>query len=233
MDVPSPAVLIVEDHPHVAKGVQRGLLSEGFRVSIAETGDEGLALACRGGHDVIVLDLMLPGTSGLDLLAQLRRRAMGTPVLVLTARDALDDRLRGFEAGADDYLVKPFALPELLARVRALLNRARSVTGTRLKVGDLEVDLISRRCVRGERAIDLAPKEFELLAYLMSNAGNVVSREMLGQYVWNVLARGTPLDNVIDVHVGRLRKKVDADETTKLIHTVRGLGFFIKTQDPT
>ena len=134
---------------------------------------------------------------------------------------------------ADDYLTKPFALPELLARVRALLNRTRSLTGSRLKVADLEVDLILRRATRGGRPIDLAPKEFELLAYLMSNAGKVVSREMLGQHVWDALARGTPLNNVIDVHVGRLRRKIDTDCMPRLLQTVRGLGFMIATGDGT
>ncbi len=223
----SSSVLVVEDHPNVAKSIRRGLLSEGYAVHIAASGDEGLALACLDTYDLVVLDLMLPGVSGVEILSEMRRRAIATPVLVLTARAELDDRLLGFDAGADDYLAKPFALPELLARVRALLNRTRALTGTRLRIGDLELDLISRRVSRAGRAIDLAPKEFELLAYLMSHQGKVVSREMLGQHVWDALSRGTPLDNVIDVHVGRLRRKIDTDFTTKLIHTVRGLGFKI------
>jgi DNA-binding response OmpR family regulator len=229
--LPSPSVLVVEDHPHVAKSISRGLTSEGYVVRIALTGDEGCSLACRGSYDLVVLDLMLPGVGGFDILAEMRKRAIGTPVLVLTARAGLDDRLRGFEGGADDYLGKPFALPELLARVRALLNRTRSLTGSRLRVADLELDLITRRAWRAGRLIDLSPKEFELLAYLMSNAGRVVSREMLGQHVWNPLARGTPLANVIDVHVGRLRRKIDSDFTPRLIHTVRGLGFTIAPGD--
>ena len=226
-------VLVVEDHPHVAKSIRRGLMSEGYAVRIATSGDEGCALACLGSFDLVVLDVMLPGASGFEILSAMRGRAIGTPVLVLTARDGLNDRLRGFEGGADDYLGKPFALPELLARVRALLNRTRSLTRSRLKVADLELDLISRRATRASRHIDLAPKEFELLAYLMSHAGKVVSREMLGQHVWDALARGTPLDNVIDVHVGRLRRKIDTDFTPRLIQTVRGLGFMIATGDRT
>ena len=225
------SVLVVEDHPHVAKSIRRGLLSEGYAVRVALSGDEGCSLACLGTYDLVVLDLMLPGASGFEILSEIRSRAIGTPVLVLTARAGLDDRLRGFKEGADDYLGKPFALPELLARVRALLNRTRSITGTRLRIADLELDLISRRVSRAGRVIDLAPKEFELLAYLMSHAGKVVSREMLGQHVWDALARGTPLDNVIDVHVGRLRRKIDTDLTPRLIQTVRGLGFRIAGAD--
>jgi DNA-binding response OmpR family regulator len=220
-------VLVVEDHPHVAQNIGRGLAGEGYAVRIAATGDEGRSLVHQEAYDLVVLDLMLPGTSGIDLLREMRGRAVETPVLILTARGSLQDRLHGFDSGADDYLAKPFALPELLARVRALLNRSRAVHLTTLRVADLEVDLISRRVVRAGRAIDLAPKEFELLAYLMNHAGTIVSREMLGQHVWNALARGTPLDNVIDVHVGRLRRKIDADFSPKLVDTVRGLGFRI------
>jgi DNA-binding response OmpR family regulator len=229
---PPPSVLVVEDHPQVAKSICRGLTGEGYEVRTAPTGDEGLILACSGAYDVVILDLMLPGASGFDVLNELRQRAITTPVLVLTALDGLDDRLRGFDHGADDYLGKPFALPELMARVRALLTRTRTLKGSRLRVADLELDLISRRTTRGGRVIDLAPKEFELLAYLMSHAGKVVSREMLGQHVWNALARGTPLDNVIDVHIGRLRRKIDANVPPRLIHTVRGLGFTIAAGDP-
>jgi DNA-binding response OmpR family regulator len=233
MSVASPSVLVVEDHPHVARGIEGGLATEGYAVRLAASGEEGMSLACRGAFDLVVLDVMLPGVSGLEILTEMRRKGIGTPVLMLTARGELSDRLRGFEQGADDYLAKPFALPELLARVRALLNRTRSVAGARLRVADLEVDLISRRATRGGRLVELAPKEFELLAYLMSHAGRVVSREMLGQHVWDALSRGTPLHNVIDVHVGRLRRKIDADFSPRLIHTVRGLGFMVAADDPT
>jgi DNA-binding response OmpR family regulator len=228
----APSVLVIEDHPHVAESIGRALRREGYAVRIAATGEEGRALGCGGAYDLVILDLMLPGASGIDVLNEMRSRALNTPVLVLTARAGLNDRLRGFEAGADDYLGKPFALPELLARVRALLNRARPVPLTTLRVADLEIDLISRRASRGGRFIDLSPKEFELLAYLMKHAGSVVPREMLGQHVWNALARGTPLDNVIDVHVGRLRRKIDSESSTRLLHTLRGLGFMISTSDP-
>lgn len=228
----SSSVLVVEDHPHVAKSICRGLTSEGYTVRIAASGDEGRALVSQEAYDLVVLDLMLPGASGIDVLSEMRSRAVQTPVLVLTARAGLDDRLRGFEAGADDYLGKPFALPELLARVRALLNRSRTSSRRTLRVADLEVDLISRRASRSGQAIDLAPKEFELLAYLMNHAGTVVTREMLGQHVWNALARGTPLHNVIDVHIGRLRRKIDSDFSPRLLHTLRGLGFMISPSDP-
>jgi len=228
----APSVLVVEDHPHVAKSISRGLTSEGYGVDVATTGEEGRALACAGAYDVVVLDVMLPDFSGFDVLREMRERSIDTPVLVLTARDALADRLRGFDEGADDYLPKPFALPELLARVRALLNRTRTVQTTTMRIADLELDLISRRARRADRVIELAPKEFELLAYLMNHSGTVVSREMLGRDVWNALARGTPLDNVIDVHVGRLRRKIDSDTMPRLLHTVRGLGFMIAADGP-
>jgi DNA-binding response OmpR family regulator len=227
------AVLVVEDHPHVARSIEGGLATEGYAVRLAESGDEGMSLACAGAHDLVILDVMLPGASGFDILTAMRTKGLGTPVLMLTARGELSDRLRGFEQGADDYLAKPFALPELLARVRALLSRTRAAAGTRLRVADLEIDLISRHATRGGRPVDLAPKEFDLLAYLMSHAGRVVSREMLGQHVWDALSRGTPLDNVIDVHVGRLRRKIDSDSGPRLIHTVRGLGFTVGVGDQT
>ncbi len=211
----------------MAHSIQLGLATDGYLVRVALTGGDGLMLACDEAYDLVVLDLMLPGASGLDILSAMRQRNVRTPVLILTARDTLDDRLRGFDEGADDYLGKPFALPELLARVRALMNRARPTARNRLQIADLELDLISRRASRTGRSLDLAPKEFELLAYLMSHAGTIVSREMLGQHVWDALARGTPLNNVIDVHIGRLRRKIDTDGAPKLVHTVRGLGFMI------
>jgi two-component system, OmpR family, copper resistance phosphate regulon response regulator CusR len=224
-------VLVVEDHPKVAESIQRGLGLEGFTVRTAATGDEGGALACAAQFDAVILDVMLPGRSGFDILADMRRQRIHTPVLLLTARDSLDDRVNGLNGGADDYLVKPFAFPELLARLRALLRRGRPHEAHRMTLGDLELDLIARRASRGGVNLDLAPREFELLAFLTSHAGDVVSREMLGRHVWQQLDHGTPLDNVIDVHMARLRRKVDHEFARKRIQTVRGLGFKIVTDD--
>lgn len=224
---PDPHVLVVEDHSKVAESLRRRFTEEGYRVTVAATGDEGCTQACTGRFDVVVLDLMLPGRTGLDVLADMRRRRVATPVLLLTARDSLNDRLLGLDSGADDYLVKPFAMPEVVARVRALLRRSRRQDVRRVRVADLELDLITRQAARNGRSIDLAPREFELLAYLVSHAGRIVSREMLGREVWVQLERGTPLDNVIDVHVARLRRKIDHHAETPLIRTVRGLGFTV------
>lgn len=226
-----PRVLVVEDHGKVAESLRRRLTEEGYLVSTVASGDEGCDLACTGTFDVVVLDVMLPGRSGFEILAEMRRRSISTPVLVLTARDNLDDRLRGLDGGADDYLVKPFAMPELVARVRALVRRVRQMDVRRLRVADLELDLITRHASRSGRTIELTPREFELLAFLVSHAGSLVSREMLGKQVWVQLQRGTPLDNVIDVHIARVRRKVDHDSEAPLIQTVRGLGFTVP-RDP-
>jgi DNA-binding response OmpR family regulator len=169
----------------------------------------------------------LPGRDGIEVLRALRARGIQAPVLMLTARDSLSDRLAGLDAGADDYLVKPFAFPELVARLRALGRRGTSAD-LRLRLADLEVDLVARRAVRGGQEIKLTPREFEFLAYLVRHAGRVVSREMLARDVWQEFGRGTPLDNVIDVHVVRLRRKIDQGFSTRLIHTIRGLGFVAK-----
>ena len=165
-------------------------------------------------------------------LTTLRRRGLDTPVLILTARDAVEDRVLGLDSGGDDYLVKPFAFPELLARIRALLRRGRADQVLRLKAADLEMDLVSRRVTRGNKSVDLTAREFDLLEYLLRHHQQVVSREMLARDVWNEPSRATPLDNVIDVHVTRLRKKVDQDAATKLIHTVRGVGFVLREGEP-
>ncbi|MQA28565.1 MAG: response regulator [Luteitalea sp.] len=221
-----PHVLVVEDDAKVAESVRRRLTKEGYRVKVTSSGDEGCTWSGDEAFDVIVLDLVLPGRSGLEILADMRSRGVASPVLVLTPLDSLNDRLRGLD-GADDFLVKPFALLELAARVRALVGRPRQQHIRRLHVADLELDLITRHASRNGRTIELAPREFELLAYLMSQAGSLVSREMLGREVWVQLERGTPLDNVIDVHIGRLRRKVDHQSEIPLIQTVRGLGFTV------
>lgn len=225
-------MLIVEDECKLAQVLSSALEAEHYDVVVAATGEDGFFRANAERFDLVLLDLMLPGRSGLDILAALRQRRVDTPVLVLTARDGVDDRVRGLDLGADDYLVKPFALPELLARIRALLRRGRPSDVLRLKAADLEMDLVSRRVVRGGRSIDLTTREFELLEYLLRHQGHLVSREMLAKEVWKEPRRGTPLDNVIDVQMTRLRRKVDPDAAPRLIHTVRGVGFVCREGEP-
>jgi two-component system copper resistance phosphate regulon response regulator CusR len=225
-------ILVVEDEEKVARALQEGLEAEHYDVVLARTGEDGFFRASAEAFDVVVLDLMLPGRDGLQILATMRQRGLQTPVLVLTARDAVEDRVLGLDTGADDYLVKPFAFPELLARVRALLRRGRPDQVLRLKVGDLEMDLVTRRVVRGQTTLDLTAREFELLEYLLRHQRQLVSREMLAREVWRETARATPIDNVIDVHIGRLRKKVDPDGARRLIHTVRGVGFVLREEEP-
>ncbi len=224
-------ILVVEDEARVAKALQEGLESEHYQVTVAETGEDGFFLATTREFDLIVLDLMLPGRDGIEILTTLRDRQCQTPVLILTARDAVDDRVLGLDSGADDYLVKPFAFPELLARIRALTRRGRSNDVLRFQLADLELDCVTRKCTRVGKDIALTAKEFELLEYLMRNQGHVVSREMLARDVWKVTARSTPLDNVIDVHMVRLRQKIDAPFETALLKTIRGVGFVLKEGD--
>ena len=225
-------VLVVEDERKLAQAVASALEAEHYDVVVAPTGEDGFFRANAESFDLIILDLMLPGRSGLEILHTLRQRRLETPVLILTARDGVDDRVTGLDLGADDFLVKPFALPELLARIRALLRRGRPSEPLRLKAGDLELDLVSRRAVRNDRLLDLTVREFELLEYLLRHQGHMVSREMLAREVWREPRRATPLDNVIDVQIARLRKKVDADAGQRLIHTVRGVGFVLKEGEP-
>jgi DNA-binding response OmpR family regulator len=225
-------VLIVEDERKLAQVLAAALQAEHYDVVVAATGEDGFYRANAERFDLVVLDLMLPGRNGLEILHTLRQRQIDTPVLILTARDGVDDRVLGLDRGADDYLVKPFALPELLARVRALLRRGRPSDLLRLKAADLEVDLVARRVMRGERPIELTTREFDLLEYLLRHQGHLVSREMLARDVWKEPRRATPLDNVIDVQMTRLRKKVDLDGPTRLIHTVRGVGFVLREGEP-
>src|SRR3954465_8926271 len=225
-------VLIVEDERKLAQVLSSALAAQHYDVVIAPTGEDGFYRANAELFDLVVLDLMLPGRSGLEILHALRQRRVETPVLILTARDGVDDRVLGLDLGADDYLVKPFALPELLARVRALLRRGRPSEAFRLKTADLEMDLVARRAVRGDRLLELTAREFELLEYLLRHQGHLVSREMLAREVWREPRRATPLDNVIDVQMTRLRKKVDADGGDRLIHTVRGVGFVLREGEP-
>jgi two-component system, OmpR family, copper resistance phosphate regulon response regulator CusR len=224
-------VLVVEDERKLSQVLTKALEAEDYEVIAARTGDDGFARATIEAFDLLVLDLMLPGRGGLDILRALRERHLQTPVLILTARDGVDDRVLGLDVGADDYLVKPFALPELLARIRALLRRGRSSAVLLLKAADLVLDLVTRRAVRADRLLDLTAREFELLEYLVRHQGRLVSREMLARDVWSEPRRATPLDNVIDVQIARLRKKVDS-EGQRIIHTVRGVGFVLRQGEP-
>ncbi len=225
-------MLVVEDERKLAQVLSSALEAEHYHVVVAATGEDGFYRANAELFDLVVLDLMLPGRSGLEILQTLRQRDIETPVLILTARDGIDDRVRGLDLGADDYLVKPFALPELLARIRALLRRSRPSDVLRLKAADLELDLVARRVVRGDRPLELTGREFDLLEYLLRHQGHHVSREMLARDVWKEPRRATPLDNVIDVQMTRLRKKVDAEGVVRLIHTVRGVGFVLQEGEP-
>ena len=223
---------MVEDERKLAQVLSSALEAEHYDVVIAATGEDGFYRANAELFDLVVLDLMLPGRNGLEILQTLRQRHVETPVLILTARDGVEDRVLGLDLGADDYLVKPFALPELLARIRALLRRGRPSDVFRLKAADLEMDLVARRVIRGDDAIELTSREFDLLEYLLRHQGHLVSREMLARDVWKEPRRATPLDNVIDVQMTRLRRKVDPDGALRLIHTVRGVGFVLREGEP-
>jgi len=225
-------ILVVEDEQKVADALREGLQGERYDVVVERTGEGAFFRITTEQFDAILLDLTLPGRDGLEILRAMRDRGMKTPVLVLTARDTLQDRVVGLDAGADDYLIKPFAFTELLARIRALVRRGRVAETPRLTLGDLEVHLITREVTRGGSRVDLTVREFELLEYLLRHQGQVVSRETLARDVWKETARTTPLDNVIDVHMARLRRKVDTDQTAKLIHTVRGVGFVLREGEP-
>jgi DNA-binding response OmpR family regulator len=220
-------ILIIEDEKKVANALREGLETEHYDVSIAATGEEGFFLASQGSFDLLLLDLMLPRRDGIDVLATLRKCGNQTPVLILTAKDTVQDRVVGLDQGADDYLTKPFAFSELLARIRALLRRGRMDQILKLQHEDLEMDLVTHKVSRGAQGLELTSKEFDLLEYLMRHSGNVVSREMLARDVWHATMRATPLDNVIDVTIARLRRKVDEPYERKLLHTVRGLGYIL------
>jgi DNA-binding response OmpR family regulator len=219
--------LLVEDDAMIADFVVRGLREAGFAVDHEADGDAGLAAALKNVYDVAIVDLMLPRRDGLSLIEELRRRGVATPVLILSARRSVDDRVRGLQTGGDDYLTKPFAFAELLARVQALVRRAtRAPEPTTISVEDIELDLLSRRVSRNRMPIDLRPREFTLLEYLMRNAGKVVSKTMILSHVWEY--NFDPQTNIVDVLVSRLREKIDRPFEKKLLHTVRGVGYVLR-----
>jgi two-component system, OmpR family, copper resistance phosphate regulon response regulator CusR len=224
-------ILVVEDERKMASALEEGLQTDGYSVCVAHTGEEGFYLIHSQPFDLAILDVMLPGHDGIEILSTLRRRGIRMPVLLLTSRDAVEDRVRGLDSGADDYLVKPFAFPELLARIRVLLRRGAAQTSARFQIADLEIDPVRRTVARAGGQVDLTPREFELLEYFCANQGRVVSREMLARNVWRETSRQTPLDNVIDVQMARLRRKIDGQSERKLLHTVRGVGFILREED--
>ena len=221
-------LLVVEDEPKVANALREGLEGEGDAVVLERTGEDALERMTHDTFDVILLDLTLPGRDGLRVLSAWREQGVETPVVVLTARDTLEDRVIGLDTGADDYLVKPFAFAELLARIRAVVRRGRVTETGPLAVDSLEIDRATRQVTRAGRPVELTAKEFDLLHYLARQARQVVSRDTLVREVWRETARSTTLDNVIDVHISRLRRKIDSDHPVKLIHTVRGVGFVLR-----
>lgn len=223
-------VLVVEDDPKVARFIQKGLSAEGFDVEIANDGNEGLQLASERDYDVISADVMMPGLDGVSLSGTLRKRGIRTPLLLLTARDTLTDKLAGFEAGADDYLIKPFAFEELIVRLKALARRKEIASQvTSYVFHDLTMDLRTREVTRGTKKIDLTQKEFALLEHFMARPETVISRQKIGEAVWKEqFDRGS---NVVDVYMMYLRKKIDGDNPTKLLHTVRGAGYILRVQE--
>ncbi len=216
-------ILIVEDEPGVASFVEQGLKETGYTVDVARDGSDGLEYALAYEYDAIVLDIMLPKLNGLELLKEIRSKRVKSPVLLLTARDSVDDRVRGLDVGADDYLVKPFAFPELLARIRALLRRPPLQAGGNLQMGDLEMDLPKREVRRAGKLIELSPREFALLELLLRHPNQALSRTQILEHVWDFDFYSDT--NVVDVYIGYLRRKLDREAGRPLIHTVRGVGF--------
>ncbi len=221
-------ILIVEDEPSIANFVNQGLTEAGYAVDLAWNGRDGLDYALAADYDAYVLDIMLPQMNGLDLLRELRRQGDKTPTLMLTARDTIDNRVEGLDAGADDYLVKPFAFPELLARVRALMRRPPLQTNTALQVGDLEMNTSTREVLRSGIPVELSPREYAVLEYLMRHPNQVLTRTQIGEHVWNFDFYNE--SNVVDVYIGYLRRKIDKGSDRPLIHTIRGVGYRISEQ---
>jgi two-component system copper resistance phosphate regulon response regulator CusR len=221
-------ILVVEDEQKVASFIKKGLEEEGYAVDVAADGEEGLAMALACVHDLIILDIRLPKMDGLRVLQALRQDSVAAPVLLLTVRATIEDKVLGLDAGADDYLTKPFAFQELVARVRALLRRRAEADPTILQIGDLSLDSARRTVSRGGERIDLTPREFTLLDYFMRNPGRVLTRTMIAEHVWDYSFDTST--NIIDVYVNYLRKKIDAGQTSKLLHTVRGVGYVLKAE---
>jgi two-component system copper resistance phosphate regulon response regulator CusR len=219
-------ILVIEDDPTVGQFIKRGLEQQRWGVDLVGTGDEGERMAAAGNYDLVILDMRLPGKPGIEVLNDLRGRGFERPVLVLTAQDAIDSKVHTLRAGADDYVTKPFAFEELLARVEALSRRPRVLASPALKVADLELHLDTREVTRAGAAIELTPKEYTVLEYLMRHAGRVMSRTLITEYAWGY--HFDPGTNIVDVVINHLRKKIDASHKTKLIHTIRGVGYVIR-----
>ena len=224
-------ILIIEDERKLAEAIGAGLKGNGYEVILAHTGEAGLRHLHEDSVDLILLDVMLPRVGGLEVLREVRRNGFKLPVLILTSKDSVDDRVRGLDSGADDYLTKPFAFPELLARLRALHRRAHPGSPSMLQLADLTMDIRGHMVTRDSTPLELTGREFELLEYLMANRGTVVSREMIARDVWKTAVRYTSLDNVIDVHIARIRRKIDDPFPVKLLHTVRGVGFVLRANE--
>jgi two-component system OmpR family response regulator len=223
-------LLLVEDDEKIAGFVEKGLKSSGFAVDVASTGPDGLDMALGADFDTLIIDIMLPGMDGFALIEKLRAKGKNTPIIVLSARGRVGDRVKGLEAGADDYLTKPFSFSELLARVQALIRRAgNSTEPVSLSYGDLSVDIVKRQVKRGDDVIELQPLEFSLLEYLVRNRERVVSKTMIMEHVWNY--NFDPMTNVVEARICRLRDKIDKGYSSKLIHTVRGAGYVLKAED--
>jgi two-component system copper resistance phosphate regulon response regulator CusR len=225
-------ILVVEDEPKLAQAVSQGLQANGYSVTLARTGEDGFYLLCCEVFDIAILDAMLPGRDGFEILGAARLQGLAIPALMLTSNEAIQDRPQGLDGLADDYLAKPFGFPELLARIQALVCRGATHPPSRGKLADLEIDFGIRSATRSGQAIGLTTTEYELLAYLFSHMGRIVSREMIAREIWKEVAWQSPLDNVIDVHLGRLRRKIDGPFEKKLIHNVRGLGFVLCDEEP-
>ncbi len=221
-------VLLVEDNGPLQRIIEKRLSEEGYSTDSSSDGDEGAGFACAYDYDLAILDIMLPKVSGLEILKMIKKRNPLTPVLLLTAKDSVIDKVAGLDAGADDYLVKPFAFDELLARVRALMRRQTDVEGSSLSIADLTMDLLARKVQRGSKEITLTVKEFALLEYMLRNKQRILTRSQIADHVWNYsFDSGT---NIVDVYIRYLRRKIDSDESQKLIHTIRGVGYILKEE---